>query len=113
MAVQAKVVVLAANACESARLLLNSKSSRFPQGLANSSGVIGKYLNDSTGASRGAFVPALMDRKRYNEDGVGGMHVSRPGGWIIKNLIFRAVTTLNIGVAWAYRLTGSAPVLKT
>lgn len=76
--VQAKTVILGASACESARLLLNSKSARFPNGLANTSGVIGKYLNDSTGASRSAFVPALMDRKRYNEDGVGGMHVYTP-----------------------------------
>jgi choline dehydrogenase-like flavoprotein len=45
--------------------------------------VVGKYLNDSTGASRGAFVPALMDRKRYNEDGVGGMHVFTP--WWLDN----------------------------
>src|SRR3546814_6062047 len=50
--VSAKVVVLAASACESARLLLNSKSSQHPNGLANSSGVVGKYLHDSTGASR-------------------------------------------------------------
>jgi choline dehydrogenase-like flavoprotein len=77
--IMAKSVVLAASAGETARLLLNSKSSRFPQGLANTSGVVGKYINDSTGASRSAFVPALMDRKRYNEDGVGGMHVFTPG----------------------------------
>ncbi|MGV3505082.1 MAG: GMC family oxidoreductase [Adhaeribacter sp.] len=83
ISVKGKVVVLAASACESARLLLNSKSSRFPNGLANSSGVIGKYLNDSTGASRAGFVPALMDRKRYNEDGVGGMHVFTP--WWLDN----------------------------
>jgi choline dehydrogenase-like flavoprotein len=83
VAVQAKVVVLAASACESARLLLNSKSERFPNGLANSSNVIGKYLNDSTGASRSAFIPSLMDRKRYNEDGVGGMHVFTP--WWLDN----------------------------
>ncbi|MCY7352336.1 MAG: GMC family oxidoreductase [Cytophagaceae bacterium] len=76
--VRAKTVVLGASTCESARLLLNSKSARFPNGLANSSGVIGKYLNDSTGASRSGFVPALMDRKRYNEDGVSGMHVFTP-----------------------------------
>jgi choline dehydrogenase-like flavoprotein len=81
--VKAKVVVLAASACESARLLLNSKSARFSHGLANESGVIGKYLNDSTGASRSAFVPSLMDRKRYNEDGVGGMHVYTP--WWLDN----------------------------
>ncbi|HEY1024367.1 MAG TPA: GMC family oxidoreductase [Sphingobacteriaceae bacterium] len=76
--VKAKVVVLAASACESARLLLNSKSSQHPNGLGNSSGVVGKYLHDSTGASRGAFIPHLMDRKRYNEDGVGGMHMYIP-----------------------------------
>lgn len=81
--VRAKVVVLAASTCETARLLLNSKSSRFPTGLANSSNVIGKYLNDSTGASRSAFIPALMDRKRYNEDGVGGAHIFTP--WWLDN----------------------------
>ncbi|GAB3270972.1 GMC family oxidoreductase [Larkinella harenae] len=81
--VMGKVVVLAASTCETARLLLNSKSSRFQNGLANSSGVVGKYLNDSTGASRGAFIPALMDRKRYNEDGVGGAHIYSP--WWLDN----------------------------
>lgn len=79
----ARVVVLAASACESARLLLNSKSPMHPNGLANSSGVVGKYLHDSTGASRSAFVPALMNRKRYNEDGVGGMHMYVP--WWLDN----------------------------
>ncbi len=81
--VRAKTVLLGASTCESARLLLNSKSARFPNGLANTSGVVGKYLNDSTGASRSGFVPALMDRKRYNEDGVSGMHVFTP--WWLDN----------------------------
>ena len=70
-----RTVILAASACESARLMLNSKSSRFPNGIGNSSGVVGKYLHDSTGADMGGIIPALFDRKRYNEDGVGGMHV--------------------------------------
>ena len=81
--VRGKTVILAASAGETARLLLNSKSSRFPNGLANSSGVVGRYINDSTGASRSAIVPALFDRKRYNEDGVGGMHVYTP--WWLDN----------------------------
>ncbi len=81
--IKAKIVVLGASACESARLLLNSKSSRFPNGLGNSSGIVGKYLHDSTGLSRTAFIPALLDRKRYNEDGVGGMHVYTP--WWLDN----------------------------
>lgn len=80
VSIKARIVVLGASACESARLLLNSRSARFPQGLANTSGVVGKYLNDSTGASRSGFVPALMDRKRFNEDGVGGCTSIPPGG---------------------------------
>ncbi len=77
-AIKARAVVLGASACETARLLLNSNSTKAPEGLANNSGVVGKYLNDSTGASRSGFIPALMNRKRYNEDGVGGMHVFTP-----------------------------------
>lgn len=41
---RAKAVVLAANGAETARLLLLSESSRFPHGLANSSGKVGRYL---------------------------------------------------------------------
>ncbi|MFD0998780.1 GMC family oxidoreductase [Ohtaekwangia kribbensis] len=81
--VKAKIVILAASACESARLLLNSKSSRTPNGLANGSNVVGKYLHDSTGSAMGGFLPKLVGRKRYNEDGVGGMHVYTP--WWLDN----------------------------
>lgn len=81
--VRGKIVMLAASAGETARLLLNSKSGKYPNGLANGSGVVGKYLHDSTGASRSAFIPSLMNRSRYNEDGVGGMHVYSP--WWLDN----------------------------
>jgi len=76
--VRSKVVVLAASACESARLLLNSKSSQFPNGLANSSGVVGKYLMDSTGTSVAGVFPQLFDPVPHNEDGTGGMHLYIP-----------------------------------
>jgi choline dehydrogenase-like flavoprotein len=81
--VKGKTVVLAASACESARLLLNSKSQRHANGLANSSNVVGKYLHDSTGAAMGGVLPQLFGRKRYNEDGVGGMHIYSP--WWLDN----------------------------
>jgi choline dehydrogenase-like flavoprotein len=81
--VTGRIVILAASACESARLLLNSKSERHPNGLANSSNVVGKYLHDSTGAAMGGVLPQLFGRKRYNEDGVGGMHVYSP--WWLDN----------------------------
>ncbi|MEO3402260.1 GMC family oxidoreductase [Mucilaginibacter sp. CAU 1740] len=81
--VNAKVVILGASAGESARILLNSKSEAHPGGLANSSGVVGRYLHDSTGSSAGGFLPQLMDRKRYNEDGVGSVHIYSP--WWLDN----------------------------
>lgn len=81
--IQARVVVLAASACESARILFNSRSSRFPQGLGNSSGMVGKYLTDTTGTDVAGFIPAMMDHVPHNEQGVGGGHIYMP--WWIDN----------------------------
>jgi choline dehydrogenase-like flavoprotein len=69
--VRCKAVVVAASACESARLLLNSK-------VANSSGQVGRNLTDSTGYSMSGFVPALAGMPRHNSDGIGGMHLYIP-----------------------------------
>ena len=76
--IYAKAFVVGASACESARLLLNSKSSQFPDGLANSSGVVGRYLTDSVGSSGGGFIPRLLKMPAHNHDGVGGMHMYVP-----------------------------------
>lgn len=76
--VQARIVVLGASTCETARLLLNSASPRHPNGLANASGVVGHYLMDSTGSDVVGFIPQLMNRPPYNEDGTGGAHIYIP-----------------------------------
>jgi choline dehydrogenase-like flavoprotein len=81
--VRARLVVLAASACESARILLNSKSSRFPQGMGNSTGNVGKYLTDSTGLGVRALIPKMMDMPAHNEDGTGGAHLFMP--WWLEN----------------------------
>jgi choline dehydrogenase-like flavoprotein len=75
---KSRVVVLGASACESARIMMNSKSKSHPDGIGNSSGMVGKYLHDSTGTDRMAIMPSMMDRERYNEDGVGGLHMYTP-----------------------------------
>ncbi|MBI4625013.1 MAG: GMC family oxidoreductase [Verrucomicrobia bacterium] len=75
---KARVVVLAASSAESVRILLNSKSVRFPSGLANSSGKVGKYIMDTVGASFGGQIPALENLPLHNEDGAGGNHVYVP-----------------------------------
>ncbi len=77
-----RLLVLAASACESARLLLNSKTSEFPNGVANSSGVVGKFLMDTVGYGVSAQVPAFEGMPRYNSDGAGGAHLYMPWwGW--------------------------------
>ena len=81
--VRAKVIVVAASACESARLLLNSKSPRFPEGMGNSTGNVGKYLTDSTGLGVRALIPKMMDMPAHNEDGTGGAHLFMP--WWLDN----------------------------
>jgi choline dehydrogenase-like flavoprotein len=73
-----KVIVLAASSCETVRLLLNSRSPRFTNGLANSSGLVGKYLMDTVMSDVTGHFPALMDLPPHNEDGVGGMHLYMP-----------------------------------
>ncbi len=77
--VRAKAFVVAASACESTRLLLNSKSTLFPDGLANSCGAVGRYLMDSVGSDGHAgYFPQLEKMPPHNHDGVGGMHMYMP-----------------------------------
>jgi len=80
----ARVVVLAASACESVRILLNSKSAQFPNGLANSSGKVGKYIMDTVGSDVEGQVPRLESLPPHNEDGVSGMHLYTPW-WLYKD----------------------------
>ena len=78
MRVHAKAFVVAASTCESARLLLNSRSTLFPNGLANSSGVVGRYLTDSVGTNASGYFPQLAAVAPHNHDGIGGMHMYMP-----------------------------------
>src|SRR5690349_756939 len=69
--VKARVVVLAASALESVRILLNS-------GVANSSGKVGKYIMDTVGANFGGQVPLLENMPLHNEDGADFGHMYTP-----------------------------------
>jgi choline dehydrogenase-like flavoprotein len=99
----ARAVVVCANGAETPRLLLNSASGRFAHGLANSSGVVGKYLMFNQGAQVHAeFEHELNEFKSvqvtrvihdfYNSDprrgfyGGGGIDArlgSAPIGWAL------------------------------
>jgi choline dehydrogenase-like flavoprotein len=76
--VGARVVVLAASACETARILLNSKSARFPDGVANSSGKVGRYLMDTVGSGVGGQIPMLENLPPLNEDAADGHQLYTP-----------------------------------
>ena len=74
--VKARIVVLAASALESVRILLNS-------GVANSSGKVGKYIMDTVGAGIGGQVPLLENMPLHNEDGADFGHMYSPW-WLYK-----------------------------
>ena len=67
--VRAKIVVVCCATVETARLLLNSRSRRYPNGLANSSGAVGRYLNGHMGDSMHIYLDELAGRKPSNQDG--------------------------------------------
>jgi choline dehydrogenase-like flavoprotein len=105
--VACRTVVLAASACESARLLLNSKSSRHPQGLSNSSGMVGRYLMDTVGYSASAHVPALSGMPHYNSDGYGS-HLYVPWWlWEKKDLGFPRGYHIEVGGGYGMPGIGS------
>jgi choline dehydrogenase-like flavoprotein len=63
---KAKAVVVCANGAETPRLLLLSASSQFPEGLANSSGMVGKHLMPNTGmVAFGVMDEPLNDYKGF------------------------------------------------
>ena len=65
-----RVIVLGASALESTRIMLNSRSRFWPEGIANSSGVLGRYLMDNFGGPGvSGLLPELRDREPVNEDG--------------------------------------------
>jgi choline dehydrogenase-like flavoprotein len=76
--VRGKVVVLGASCIDSTRVLLNSKSEIFPNGIGNGSDVIGKYLCEQVRINVKAFLPELYGRPATNDDGIGGEHIYLP-----------------------------------
>jgi len=95
----ARVVVLAAGALESTRILLNSQSSGYPQGIGNSDGVLGRYLMDHfTVEGAGGNIPSLASSKR--ED------TGRPCGFLIPKYVNSDKQRQNHSFLRGYRFDG-------
>ncbi len=76
--IYAKRVIVAASCIDSTRILLNSKSARYPNGIGNSSDVIGHYLTEQIRFHMYGFAPELIGTKAQNDDGIGGEHIYLP-----------------------------------
>ena len=73
-----KVVMLCAGTLESTRILLNSTSSLYPNGIANSSGVVGHYLMDHVGGGgANGSLPMLNPRKLEQDGRANGIYIPR------------------------------------
>jgi Choline dehydrogenase and related flavoproteins len=67
--VRSRVVVVAASCLESARIMLNSKSRIWPDGIANSSGQLGRNLCDHLyGTSADAYLPQLLGQTSFPDN---------------------------------------------
>ncbi len=76
--VQARRVVLGASCVDSTRILLNSKSRRYPNGIGNGSDVIGRYLCEQVRFHMRGFAPELLGARATNDDGISGAHIYMP-----------------------------------
>ena len=71
--IEARAVVLCASALESTRLLLNSATRDHPNGLANSSGALGRYLMDHTYGIAYRGVTPRRPEEAYEPPSQGGL----------------------------------------
>ncbi len=76
--IKARVVIVAASCVDSTRILLNSKSTLYPNGIGNSSDVIGRYLCEQIRFHMYGFMPELMGGPVYDDSGIGGEHIYMP-----------------------------------
>jgi choline dehydrogenase-like flavoprotein len=76
--VRARRVIVAASCIDSTRILLNSKSGAYPNGIGNSSDVIGRYLCEQIRFHMFGFAPELMGAQVHNDDGITGEHIYMP-----------------------------------
>jgi choline dehydrogenase-like flavoprotein len=124
---RARIVVLAAATLESTRILLNSRSSRFPTGVGNSSGTLGHYLMDHfTVEGAGGEMASLKSSKREpignpcgylipkyaNTDGHKNTNFLRGyrfDGTATQQLYEHAFTTPGFGRAWRQRVRSEIP----
>ena len=68
--IAARIVVLGCATIESARLLLNSKSEKFPNGLANNNDVVGRYLGGHVAGGGYGYIKDLLKQDTWAGDGM-------------------------------------------
>jgi choline dehydrogenase-like flavoprotein len=74
---RARLVFVCASALESARILLNSATERFSNGLGNSSGQLGRNVMDHTfGAGAGGTLAGMEDKTSYGRR-PNGIYIAR------------------------------------
>lgn len=101
--VSAKLVILCASTLESTRIMLNSRSSTYPAGIANSSGVLGHYLMDHVmGGDAIGVLPVLNN--------IPDSRGNRPNGIYIPR--FRNLETKHPGFIRGFGYQGSADYSK-
>ena len=93
-----KVIVIAAHGIETPKLLLQSRSERLPNGVANSSGLVGRYLMDHPSQLNWALAGEPLGAHR-GPLSTAGIESTRAGDWRSDHAAFR-IQLDNRGWAW-------------
>jgi choline dehydrogenase-like flavoprotein len=73
--VRGRVIVLGASTADSTRILLNSTSTAYPNGIGNGADVIGRYLCEQIRFHVRGYFPQLAGTPTQNDRGIGGEHI--------------------------------------
>jgi choline dehydrogenase-like flavoprotein len=72
--IRCRALVMSCSAVETARHLLINRTERFPNGLANSSGQVGRNLTSHFGVTVVGLFPQIRERDASNDDGTDYYH---------------------------------------
>jgi choline dehydrogenase-like flavoprotein len=100
--VPCRALVLACNSIETPRQMLLNRTPEFPNGLANSSGQIGRNLTSHFGVTVTGFFPELRNRQNLNDESAGGYQSLLTGlYWDQPNPNFQGTYQVQNAAGWS------------
>lgn len=108
--IKSDIVVLAASPFESIKLLLSSKSKNFPDGIGNTSNLLGRYILEHVCSEYGAILPKNLYAENINNQLNPFKPNSEPNGFYIKP--FKKYEDNNLDYIGQFGIQGGISAMK-